>query len=269
MSERIPETGGKIFDGRQWLNFSEARYASNAEAEEKINGILAKFFTDGSYVDLESGQEHNSGTVFADLSKGPDNIDLDIRLDPNLVEKEHLSEEERDFQLNIQIRGGKLESLPDKSELFWSDKYRLLFSDAIFMAGEKQVALNELSPGIRVEMTSKGIWSEAYNIPTHTVKLSHLKDLEDVLALFHEVGHAIDDKKRGIKDWKEDENINGGLGERNAWAAALKIARKCGVPITKDFLDDMQGYLKSHESSIGKPVSDESRRQARSKRMLG
>jgi hypothetical protein len=269
MSERIPEAEEKKFDGRQWLNFLEGRYVSDSEAEEKINGIFASFFTNGSYVDLESGQERNSGSVSADLGKGPDDIDLDIRLDPNLVEKEHLSEQERDFQLNIQIRGGKLESLPDEATVFWSDKYRLSFNDAIFMAGEKQVALNELSPGIRVEMTNKGIWSEAYNIPTHTVKASHLKDLKDVLALFHEVGHAIDDKKRGIKDWKEDEGINGGLGERNAWAEALKITRKCGVPITKDFLDDMQGYLKSHESSIGKPVSDESRRQARSKRMLG
>lgn len=79
---------------------------------------------------------------------------------------------------------------------------------------------------------------------------------EDLISLLHEVGHAVDFKERSVGIARQ---------ERNAWAEALKIARRYNMPITSLIREHAQFFMESYNQDMGVSATNKSRKQRKNK----
>ena len=127
----------------------------------------------------------------------------------------------------------------------------------------KDIGFEDLCPpGIKLILDNRS--QASYNYENAEIVLSSLASPDDLVSLFHEIGHATDFKKRRVKNTFYDlERYGLAIQERNAWAEALKIAKKYKMPILKYMKNTAQASLGSHEKSDGRAITDKTRKERR------
>jgi len=171
------------------------------------------------------------------------------------------------------------------------DRVCIKCDNAEFTIGDKKVKFNEICPeGVALYV---GADSNHYSftigpdgISNEKIFLENFSCPAEFLAMLHEVGHALDVRKRKIKDLQTascaftaelldksvlervDAITLAASQERNAWTEGLKIARKIGLSIGKnmrslaqDCLDTYQQAAENRNVNIG--VSNKKRKGMR------
>lgn len=231
------------------------------ENQVRIKRKIESFFDDGCYRILPN-------EILVELGKHQKDAKIKAVIRPNSYE-----EKECPKNFSIQVNSNVL---LDEFILFYDlgpsevKHHRLICQKTNFLINGKTIKFDELCPDTRLALDDtillgKGEWS----LDEKTIFLRGLSCVKDFVAMLHEIGHAIDDKKRGVKDVKQDLKLRRlAISERNAWAEALKIARKNNIPITKIIQRDAQRSLQSYEQGreyLG--ITNESRKKIRRKKM--
>jgi len=121
----------------------------------------------------------------------------------------------------------------------------LKFKNATFSVNGKEIKFVDLCPkGVTLAMQPDSEGARYYSI-YGIVKVEHMLTFEDFVAMLHEIGHAIDDDKHKDED-QLTRQINCSATERNAWAEAVKIAKKYNIPIVRLIREQAQHYLKEY-----------------------